>query len=139
MEIMLDILFFTIAVTFCLQIFLKAHQLAEDSSILHRAVTTCSSVAEVYQSTGNIDEAFHTAYPDAIRLNQSILIYFDKNFTECGRFDAIYRISVFFHDTEIPSADISFTTTADDTEIYSITVCSYLPASVSDTGGNTLE
>lgn len=139
MEIMVNVFFFTIAVTLCLQLFFQAHKLAEGSSVLHRAVTTCSSIAEVYQSTRNTDEAFFAAYPDSIRLNQSILIYFDKNFTECSRYNAVYRVSITFADTDVPSADILFSRLSDEAEIYSLTVYSYLPASISQTGGNRLE
>lgn len=132
-------LFFTIAVTLCLQLFFQAHKLAEGSSVLHRAVTTCSSVAEVYQSTRNTDEAFLTAYPESIRLNQSILIYFNQDFTECSRYDAVYRVSVTFADTDVPSVDILFSRLSDEAEIYSLTVYSYLPAPISQTGGNSFE
>ena len=118
-------------------IIFQAHKLAEGSSVLHRAVTTCSSVAEVYQSTRNTDEAFLAAYPESIRLNQSILIYFDKDFTECSRYDAVYRVSVTFADTDVPSVDILFSRLSDEAEIYALTVYSYLPAPISQTGGNS--
>lgn len=139
MEIMVNVFFFTIAVTLCLQLFFQAHKLAESSSVLHRAVTTCSPLRKYTRAPAIPTKLFSPLIPESIRLNQSILIYFDKDFTECSRYDAVYRVSVTFADTDVPSVDILFSRLSDEAEIYALTVYSYLPAPISQTGGNSFE
>ena len=51
MEIILNILFFSILATFCVQIFFKGYQLSKSTEKLHQAVTACTSIAEICQST----------------------------------------------------------------------------------------
>ena len=83
MEIMIDILFFCILVTICLQLFFKAHNLSESTTILHRAVTACTSIAEIYQSDSNGKQLILHIYPDARELDQNITIYYDEGFSSC--------------------------------------------------------
>ena len=47
MEIILNILFFSILATFCVQIFFKGYQLSKSTEKLHQAVTACTSIAEI--------------------------------------------------------------------------------------------
>ena len=49
MEIILNILFFSILATFCVQIFFKGYQLSKSTEKLHQAVTACTSIAEICQ------------------------------------------------------------------------------------------
>ena len=44
MEIILNILFFSILATFCVQIFFKGYQLSKSTEKLHQAVTACTSI-----------------------------------------------------------------------------------------------
>ena len=66
MEIMLNILFFSILVTICLQMFIKAHNLSDSTTVLHRAVSTCTSIAEVYQSSNEGKEIVPFAAAGAV-------------------------------------------------------------------------
>ena len=50
MEIIINILFFAILASFCVQIFFKAYEMSKDTSRLHQAVTACTSIVEICQS-----------------------------------------------------------------------------------------
>ena len=65
MEIILNILFFSILATFCVQIFFKGYQLSENTKKLHQAVTACVSIAEICQSTDSPKEALSSIYPES--------------------------------------------------------------------------
>ncbi len=128
MEIMINILFFAVLVTICLQLFFKAHNLSENTTSLHRAVTACTSIAEVYQSNHDGKEMILTVYPDAIALNTNILIYFDENYRPCKEVSATYR-AVLDH-TASPDADITFYVQRTGEVLYSLEVSSYIPRTI---------
>ena len=104
MEIMINILFFSVLVTICLQLFFKAHNLSESTTSLHRAVTTCTSIAEVYQSNDSGKEAILTIYPDAVSQTDQIILYFDKDFASCEETYAVYRAVVTLADSPLHTA-----------------------------------
>ena len=126
MEIMINILFFAVLVTICLQLFFKAHNLSEDTSVLHQAITSCTSIAEVYQSNPNGKEVILTIYPDAIALNKTILIYFDENYIPCAESASSYR-AVLEHNEETYTANIMFHSNNSTEAIYTLSVSSYTP------------
>ena len=85
MEIILNILFFSILATFCVQIFFKGYQLSKSTEKLHQAVTACTSIAEICQSTDSPEETLSSIYPESMSLNETILIYYNKDFLACGK------------------------------------------------------
>ena len=135
MEIILNILFFSILVTFCLQIFFKAYRVSEGTSVLHRAVTICSSIAEICQSTENADNLLLTIYPDAVNQGENTIIYFDDNFTQCDKEKAVYQACVTPSRDVLVSFDVTFSKIETTDTIYTLSFCTYTPASLSDIGG----
>ena len=125
MEIMINILFFAVLVTICLQLFFKAHNLSEDTTNLHRAVTACTSIAEGYQSNHDGQEGVMTIYPEAIALNNTILIYFDETYQPCKEADSFYR-AVLDHSNP-PDANIALYVQDSGEVLYSLEVSSYMP------------
>lgn len=132
MEIMINILFFAVLVTICLQLFFKAHNLSVDTTVMHRAVTACTSIAEVYQSNLDGKEIVLTVYPDAIALNNTILIYFDEAYQPCNEALSSYR-AVLEHGNP-SNANITFYAQDNGELLYSLEVSSYTPRTL-----NTLE
>jgi len=133
MEIMVNILFFAVLVTICLQLFFKAHNLSESTSVLHHAVTTCTSIAEVYQSDHDGEKIVMTIYPDAIALNSNILIYFNENYLPCSETDCMYR-AVLEH-RHSPESTITFYEQESGDIIYSMTLSSYMPQTLESLEG----
>jgi len=125
MEIMINILFFAVLVTICLQLFFKAHNLSENTTSLHRAVTACTSIAEVYQSNHDGKEVIMTVYPDAIALNSTILIYFDENYRPCSEASCTYR-AVLDHSGS-SDTNITFYVQESGESLYSLEASSYMP------------
>jgi len=138
MEIMINILFFAVLVTICLQLFFKAHNLSENTTALHRAVTTCTSIAEVYQSSHNGQDTILTIYPDAIALNTTILIYFDENYLPCAEQFCTYR-AVLDHSNP-PNTNIALYQKENGELLYSLEVSSYMSRTLEELeGGNSDE
>ena len=137
MEIMINILFFAVLVTICLQLFFKAHQLSEDTSQIHHAVTACTSIAEVYQSNYNGREMIMTIYPDAIALNTTILIYFDEHYLPCKEADSSYRAVL--DQGNLTDATITFYTQDSETIIYSLAVSAAVPRTLNALEGGSFD
>ena len=137
MEIMINILFFAVLVTICLQLFFKAHNLSEDTTSLHRAVTACTSIAEVYQSNHDGKEMIMTVYPHAIALNSTILIYFDETYRPCSESDGAYR-AVLDHSNST-NACIKFFVQDSGEVLYSLEVSSYIPRTIEAMKGGLYE
>lgn len=136
LEIMLNILFFAVLVTICLQLFFKAHNLSTDTSALHQAVTTCTSIAEVYQSNPDGEAMILNIYPDAIILNNTIIIYFDHAFVSCAEFESTYR-AILSNNAAKQALDISFFRQEETNAIYQLSVSSYSPKTLDELAGGT--
>ena len=70
MELILSILFFSIAAAVCVKLFVTSHQLSDQSVKLNHAVAMAESIAEAfYGCNGNAGE-LETLFPDA-RMDQT--------------------------------------------------------------------
>ena len=94
LEIIINLLLFSILCVCSLQFFVKAHQLTEKTSTLRHAVTACSNVASVFESGNGDTTIIYDTYPYAIYVDDKILIYFDENYVECDREHGAYYILV---------------------------------------------
>lgn len=137
-EIMLNLLFFIILIAICLQLFLKTQQLSKDTTLLHRAVTVCTSVAEVYQCGLEEADILQTIYPEALILNDAILIYFDSNFTACSEFESVYRVFLSKNE-ETNRITIRFLRKNETTIIYELEASSYSPRNLGQLMGGTTQ
>ncbi len=80
LELILAILFFSIASAVCVQLFVKSHLLSRQAEILSIAVNECSDAAEIILSAdtdAEVLERLYAAYPDAQRSNYQMLISYD--------------------------------------------------------------
>ncbi|MDD6190089.1 MAG: hypothetical protein PUB75_00665 [Firmicutes bacterium] len=67
LELIIAILFFSIASAVCVQFFVKSHTMSQDSKNLNLAVNECSSIAEIVQTSDSSREALREIsmeYPD---------------------------------------------------------------------------
>ena len=125
MEILINILLFSLLCVCSLQFFMKAFTLTENTTTLHHAVTACNNVASIYETgSGKLDILWET-YPYALHVDGHIMIYFDENYEECSREESIYYIFIEECDTNIPSINISFQ--SETTAYYQIQAFYYQP------------
>ncbi len=134
MEILINILLFSVLCVCSLQFFMKALQLTEDTTTLHHAVTACSNVASIYEASNSSMEDLLSAYPNALHTANQIIIYYDENFSECQRDNAAYYIHV--TNTQDDSSKILITFYANEKVVYSITACHYNPLTPATVNAN---
>lgn len=98
MELILAILFFSVASAVCVQFFVKSHLLNLDSSALTHAVNECSGAAEILTTADSLTEGLallQTQYPDMLtEKDGSIQIYYDESFIPCMEASAAYVLDI---------------------------------------------
>lgn len=141
LEILINILLFSVLCVCSLQFFIKSYQLTENTTTLHHAVTACNNVAAVYEAGDGSLTSITDAFPNAISENGQTFIYFDENYQECDSQNVFYYITIEEMNSDISSIRISFYKNGEDVS-YSINAYYYqplTPATVNATGGSTVD
>ena len=94
MELIIAILFFSLASTVCVRIFVKSHTLEEESIQLNHAVSAATSVAEIFRNQENPFEILKSQYPDGIKNGNSYQFFYNKDWSLCNKEEAIYTVSL---------------------------------------------
>lgn len=92
LELILAILFFSLASAVCVQFFVKAHLLSHNARNLNHAVNECSGIAEIVDAADGADDAADMirdiyknagSYPDDAPDAPTIRIYYDDTLKPC--------------------------------------------------------
>ena len=107
LELILAVLFFSVASALCIQIFTKAHLMSQDARDLNFAVNEVSSMAEQMPDDSLQDAA----------------AYYDSSYASCEKADAVYVLTVHYEpENTLLKAHISMDTIADNRNIYALDV-----------------
>lgn len=131
LELILAVLFFSVASALCIQIFTKAHLMSQDARDLNFAVNEVSSMAEqISAGTLHSDTAASsddtasdpsTQMPDDSL--QDAAAYYDSGYASCEKADAVYVLTVHYEPEDtLLKAHISMDTIADNRNIYTLDV-----------------
>ena len=131
LELILAVLFFSVASALCIQIFTKAHLMSQDARDLNFAVNEVSSMAEqISAGTLHSDTAASsddtasdpsTQMPDDSL--QDAATYYDSSYASCKKADAVYVLTVHYEPEDtLLKAHISMDTIADNRNIYALDV-----------------
>lgn len=124
LELILNLLLFTVLVVVGLNFFVKTHTLTIKTSDLHRAVTQTNNIAALYETSYGGLDIIANKYPYSIITNDSAIIYFDDKFKECSSSESKYMLTIDIDNSSIlHEADITFSKASD--KIYEVTVCNY--------------
>ena len=131
LELILAVLFFSVASALCIQIFTKAHLMSQDARDLNFAVNEVSSMAEqISAGTLHSDTAASsddtasdpsTQMPDDSL--QDAAAYYDSGYASCEKADAVYVLTVHYEpENTLLKAHLSMDTIADNRNIYTLDV-----------------
>lgn len=130
LELLLAILFFSIASTVCVRFFVKAHLLSADSGSLNMSVYESTGIAEVIRSSSNEKQAvsiLSRLYPYADSDTSVFTVYYDSDFQACTSDDAVYAIeTTFTYEDLMLTGSIESRKLEDNALIYSLTVKKYI-------------
>lgn len=140
LEIMLSILFFSIASALCLQMFTRTRQTSIDTTNLAQATDHVRNAAELLKyaakpANGDSGEAFFPdcllqEYADAFVSSDKIQIYFDENWKHCTVNNGVYCMEAAASQTETEGLfGCSFTVfeTESEESIYSLDLKLHIP------------
>ena len=138
LELILAVLFFSVASALCIQIFTKAHLMSQDARDLNFAVNEVSGMAEQISSgTLHPDTAASsddtaassgdTASDPSTQISndtwQDDTAYYDSSYASCEKADAVYVLTVHYEPEDtLLKAHISMDTIADNRNIYTLDV-----------------
>ena len=123
------VMYFSLAATLCIAIFVRAHVISRDARDLNAAVNMASDAAEVIRSTSTIDDTnklLIKMYPDALITGTddgaTVLICFDESKVPCSSEKSYYRVDIrMAYEKGMITALISVTD-HNDNELYSLPV-----------------
>lgn len=136
LELIIAILFFILAATACVRIFVSSHQLEKDSLALDQAVFISTSMADLFRSEEDLWPMLSRLYPEGdLQSETTFTIYYDNNWEPCSASEAVYMA---FLETEYTQDYKTghIRITEDDSCIYELTVDKYLPQPYEEVDGN---
>lgn len=106
-EMIISILFFSIAAACCIQIFVQAHFVSEKSESLNYAQNLASGMAESVMAVNGESSEIRRYFPTASITDNSIIVYYDKNWAACKKENAVYLLrTTFQQDTDTISGKV---------------------------------
>lgn len=133
MELIIVILFFSLASTVCIQLFAKSHLLSSRTVNENHAVIHAQNLAECFLATegdvAQIKTLFETHVSDTPE--NTVLLLFDGNWKECSENDACYSACLVTNPEAegLLSAEITISAYPSGSEdsIYTLTVLHHIP------------
>lgn len=136
LELILAILFFSIASAVCVQLFVKAHLLSQDARALNHAVSECASVAETLDAASSAEEAMEllsAGWPEkeaAADAGVSVFeVFFDDSFAVVSADDpySYYLHAALSQTDRMLTVHTGFYKAADGSAVYELTVSHHIP------------
>lgn len=131
LELILAVLFFSVASALCIQIFIKAHLMSQNARDLNFAVNEVTSTAEQFSADiqnaditdSSDDAASDLSFQTASAASQENTAYFDADYAACEQENAAYVLTVHCDpEGTLLKAHISMNTVDDNQVIYSLDV-----------------
>lgn len=134
-ELIVVILFFSLASTVCIQLFVKAHVLSSDTMIMNKSVEICQNYAECFYGVDGDNNSFIALFPELTKVSdQTFEAYYDEDVKPATPTqDTSYKaILVFTQEDNMRTLKIQLMDCSDSSEVYSLLVKKYLNAEVAN-------
>ena len=128
MELLINLLLFCVLCGCGLMFFIKSTNMTERTTDLHNAVRITSSVASIYESTGDLN-ALSEIYPNGSVSEDSATLYFDEEYQPCPMEESIYTLYVTQKNASMKKATIALYNQKEEC-IYSIDAFYYKPSTL---------
>lgn len=90
MELIIVILFFSLASTVCIQMFAKSHLISEETVNKNEAVLAAQNLAESWYAAGGDLTAMSAVFPDASVTDDRLVLSYDSSWNLCDDASAVY-------------------------------------------------
>lgn len=139
LELILAILFFSLASAVCVQFFVKSHILSRDAQRLNHAVNECSGIAEIVNTSYGTEDALEVItdiYSDiSVETDAengdipavSIQIYYNEEFIPCTEPERVYTLQAeLWEQDRMLTAGMAIMSLDEEDPVYELTVKHYL-------------
>lgn len=127
LELIIAILFFSLASAVCIQLFANAHVKSRETADLNMALAKAQSAAEGIRSSEDSESALSLLFPDGKWADKRMDVYYDEDWNACKKELAFYHMSVVIRlDGQMEQSEICLVTLDSDTVIYELTVKKHL-------------
>lgn len=134
-ELIIVILFFSLASTVCIQLFVKAHLLGKQTEELNRGVSISQNLAEsFYGFEGDVDAMLDYYEASLYSMDDDYYIKYNSDFEEIApdsQTYAYYACMEFHEENSMQYMTITISKTSDHSIIYSLNVNKYKGGAVS--------
>ena len=91
MEMIVTILFFSLAAAVCVKCFVSAHMMGKETYELNHAIAIATGYAEVMRGTDGDIDSIMEVFPHAVKGDDSyIMVFYDDKFETCDSESAVY-------------------------------------------------
>lgn len=94
MEMILAILFFALAGAVCIQLFVKARVLSENTSARNQSLVLAKSAASAFEAGDGNLATLKEDYPYSRIEDSTLKIFYDGNWKPCEKKDQIYEMQI---------------------------------------------
>ena len=128
MEMIITVLFFSIASAVCVQCFVKAHIISQETIELNNSVALATEYAEAMRGTDGSIDSILEVFPEAVKGDNSYFqLYYDADFNPCDIDNAIYVSDVTLEPNgPVQNMDIRIARLKDYYIIYELTATKYM-------------
>lgn len=132
MELIITILFFSLASAICIQLFAKSHLLSKQTVNENQAVIHAQSLAECFLATDGDMQTLRELFPSATTdsAEDTIILMFDTDWKECDIANACYTATLISNPEKdgLITADITIAPYDSSIDsIYSLTIAHHVP------------
>lgn len=100
MELIIAVLFFCLASSVCIQFFVKAHLVSQETRNLNMSVNQVSSMAELMKNDPQFLERVAKDFPLAEVGDGTAVVYYNEQWEPCTEEDAWYQMNIMVSDDE---------------------------------------
>ncbi len=128
MEMIVTVLFFSLASAVCVQCFVNAHVIGRETQELNHAVAAATGFAEVMRGTDGDIDSIIAVYPEAVKGDDSYFtVFYDADFLPCDAENAKYAGDVTLTPNgAIQNMNIRIARIADSSIIYELDATKYM-------------
>ena len=128
MEMIVTILFFSLAAAVCVKCFVSAHMMGKETYELNHAIAIATGYAEVMRGTDGDIDSIQAVYPDSVKGDGSyLMLFYDSEFNPCDPDLAVYAGDVTLTPNgAIQNMHVKIVRVEDSTIIYELDATKYL-------------
>ena len=126
MEVILAILFFSIASAVCIRLFAQAHIQSEQAAALNQSVLAASGAAEALEICDGTPDSLTAVFPGSQAEGDTLHVYYDGSWSCCAAADAAWQMDIVLsRDGRLLRGEITVSETGGTEPVYRLTAEQY--------------